>query len=68
MSEEALQRSLDRISSGDGFRQQVQRDPNAAREGFELSPVEQLALASRDEHALTRLAGLDVSGYLAPAS
>jgi hypothetical protein len=67
MSEENLRRFLDRINSDTAFREQAQRDPKTALEGFELSQIEQLALAAEDEDALRRLAGMDVSGHALPA-
>jgi hypothetical protein len=66
VSEETLKRFLDRLNSDAGFRELIERDPSAIAEEFELSPVERLALGLRDEDALRRLAGTDVSGYLKP--
>ena len=66
MSEETLRRFLERLNTDAAFRESARQNPATALDEFELSAAEQAALATNDEDALRRLAGSDVSGFLAP--
>ena len=57
MSEEALRKFIDKINKDTAFRQRLTNDVAAGLAEFELSPAEQVALATNDEDALRRLAG-----------
>ena len=63
MSEQTLQRFLERLNDDAAFRESAQADPEGAFAEFGLSPAEQTALSSGDEDALRRLAGIDVGGF-----
>jgi hypothetical protein len=57
MSEEALRKFIDRVNKDASFRERLTNDVPAALAEFELSPTEQVALATNDEDALRRLGG-----------
>ena len=63
MSEETLQRFLERLNSDEGFKQRLQTDWYNVIGELELSPAELAAVATEDEDALRRLAGAEVMGY-----
>ena len=63
MSEATLRQFLERLNGDASFRERAQTDPESAFAEFGLTPAEQDALRSRDEEALRRLAGEDVSGH-----
>jgi hypothetical protein len=54
---------LDRLATDAAYAARVKTNPDEALGEFELSPTERVALVSRDDDALRRLAGLDVSGF-----
>lgn len=64
MSETSLQQLLERLSSDESFRAQLEADPENVLKQFALSDTELTALASNDEDGLRRLSGQEVSGYL----
>jgi len=57
MSEEALRKFIERLNKDAGFRERLMKDVAAGLAEFELSPAEQVALATNDEDALRRLGG-----------
>jgi putative modified peptide len=63
MSEETVQRFVERLNGDAAFRARVQQDAASAFTEFGLSPVEQAALSGGDEDALRRLANQEVSAY-----
>jgi hypothetical protein len=62
MSEEALQRLLERINSDEAFAEALKADWEEAITEFDLSQTELTALGNQDEDALRRLSGAEVSG------
>lgn len=68
MSEHTLQRFIDRLNTDVAFRESAVADPEGAFAAFGLSTTEQTAITSGDEDALRRLAGVDVTGFLAGSS
>jgi hypothetical protein len=65
VSEESLRRFLDRLASDTAFVEQLKANPEEALGEFDLSATERTALATNDEDGLRRLAGSDVSGFIA---
>jgi hypothetical protein len=63
MSEENLQRLLERLGSDEEFRHKLEHDWEAVIDELGLSETERIALTEWDEDALRRLAGSDVSAY-----
>ena len=47
MSEEELRRVMERIDTDEAFRDMLGEDPEAALQGFDISPVEAVALGPR---------------------
>jgi hypothetical protein len=68
MSEETLRRFIERLNVDSTFRERVTTDPLSAFGEFDLSQTECVALAARDEDALRRLSGNDVSAFAAGAA
>lgn len=66
MPEEELRRFLERLNRDAGFRDQLHHDLAGSLAEFDLTHTEQVALASNDEDALRRLAGVHVD--IGPAS
>ena len=58
MSKQAMTQVVERASADAKFRAQLQRDPENALAGYDLSPDERAALMSGDENQLREL-GLD---------
>lgn len=63
MSDQTLQRFLDRLNADADFRESAASDPEGAFADLGLSATEQAALTASDEDAMRRLTGTDVSGY-----
>jgi hypothetical protein len=63
MSEEALQRVLERLNADPEFRDKVENDWENVIGELGLSPAEVMALSTGDEDALRRLASADVSAF-----
>ena len=64
MSEETLNRFMERLGSDEAFRERMANDWQDAIDELDLSPAELAALSTQDEDALRRLAGADVTGFL----
>ena len=60
MSEEVLRRFIERLNNDPKFREKLTKDVAAALAEFDLTPAEQVALATNDEDALRRLGGGNV--------
>ncbi|HLH22548.1 MAG TPA: Os1348 family NHLP clan protein [Chloroflexota bacterium] len=58
MSREALMQAVERASTDAAFRSQLQRDPDAALAGYDLTPEERAALRADDSEQLAAL-GVD---------
>jgi hypothetical protein len=63
MSEEALNRFLERLRSDEALQQKVKDDLPAVVEEFGLSGPEVVAFDSGDDDALRRLAGIEVEAF-----
>jgi hypothetical protein len=63
MSEEALQRLLERINADEAFAEALKADWEEALAEFDLSPTELTALGTQDDDALRRLSGAEVAGH-----
>lgn len=66
MSEESLNRLMEQLQSDETFRQAMIDDPVVAVAEFDLSLTEIEALASNDEDALRRLAGVETAAFGMP--
>ena len=56
---DALNQVIERASTDEGFRSQLQSDPAGALAGYNLTPEERAALSSGDHEAMQAL-GVDV--------
>jgi hypothetical protein len=65
MSDETLQRFLERVTADEAFRDRMQNDWKHAIDELDLSPAELAAVATQDEDALRRLVGAEVTPYSA---
>jgi hypothetical protein len=63
LSEETLQRFLQRLEDDPEFAEKMQDDWEDALDELGLSQTELVAIATQDEDALRRLSGAEVSGY-----
>lgn len=63
MSEDALQKLIERFNSDSAFAEKMQGNWQEAVADFDLSEEELTALGNQDEDALRRLAGAEVSGH-----
>jgi hypothetical protein len=68
MSNETLQRFLERLNNDETFLAGAAANPEAAFAAFGLTAAERAAIISGDEDALRRLAGADVSAYVMGSS
>jgi hypothetical protein len=63
MSEEALQRVLERLNADPELRDRLENDWENVIGELGLSPTEVMALSTADEDALRRLAGAEVGAF-----
>jgi hypothetical protein len=64
MSEDTLRKLVERANKDEAFRKELNEDPLNVIRNAGLSPAEELAIISRDEDALRRLLGGNVSGFM----